>query len=673
MSSIYRYGWRPILALLALGLFAGCSLCEQTEAIDIAFIDNLHGWVSVHEPTQAIYRTFDGGKKWLRISVPGDFYRLRFFDLNVGFAICLEADGNTGVYRTTDSGQTWTRIGMIETSLIRHITDFVLTGPDSAFFVGEGSLGRGFVVQLVKGSHTLLERTNLPVDFSRQSNALGVFGDKQGHLWIVGKQFVLHSSDNGETWENQYPNTIPKIDMGMSGVAVVGGRAWFAAANWEIYRTEDYGKHWTRSLTTEDEGLINFESVAFYDAKHGCAVGNSSYLYCTPDGGLTWSSTIAFPNYSKGAPFFSKILLFNSSDGWACVGGALYRTSDGGRIFNEVLTSNGPVPSDVPGEYKALTFSVNGPGELASDGGNSLFVVEDMQGRLLQLNLNRDSIRQLVVATDKERNEQFAEPNAVAADREGNIFIVDFNGRIRELDVKTGQMKEFHPTTDQTNSPLEVPASVTVDEHGNLLIVDRHHRLFRWRPGAEKLEAIAGNGSAGFAGDGGLAINAKLSFPMGVAASRNGEIYVADYQNCRIRKIDARTQIIATVAGTGECASNGDGGPALSAAVDYPSSMVLDDGGNLFFVEGGIGRVRRIDASGRISTYAGTGTKGFSGDGGPADKASLINPSGLALDPEGNLYISDFVTNRVRRVDALTHIITTVAGNGKPARVDAIM
>jgi sugar lactone lactonase YvrE len=331
------------------------------------------------------------------------------------------------------------------------------------------------------------------------------------------------------------------------------------------------------------------------------------------------------------------------------------------------------VPSETPGEYKPLTFSVNGPEELASDGGNSLYIVESMQGRLLRLDLKRESIRQLVEATDKEKNEQFAEPNAVATDKEGNVFVVDFNGRIRKLDVKTGQMNEYHPTADQNNSLLEVPASATVDDQGNLLIVDRHHRLFRWHPGAEKLVAIAGNGSPGFAGDGGLAINAELWFPMGVATNKNGDIYVADYQNCRIRRIDGRTQIITTVAGTGECASRGDGGLATNAAVDYPSSMVLDGKGNLFFVEGGVGRVRRIDASGRIGTYAGSGKKGFAGDGGPADKAEVVNPSGLTLDAEGNLYISDFVTNRVRRVDAVTHIITTVAGNGKPARVDPIL
>jgi sugar lactone lactonase YvrE len=387
--------------------------------------------------------------------------------------------------------------------------------------------------------------------------------------------------------------------------------------------------------------------------------------------GLKWSRAKAFPNYSKGSPFFSKIFLFNSSYGWACVGGALYRTSNGGHSFAEILTSTGPVLADLPGEYKALTVRVNGPGELASDGRKFLYIVESMQGRLLRLNLKRGSIRRVVDATDRESTEQFAEPNAVATDREGNVFIVDFNGRIRKLDVKTGKINEYSPTVpNQTSSFLEVPASATVDRHGDLLVVDRHHRLFRWRPGAEKLETLAGSGRDGFGGDGGLAANAMLSFPSGVAVNGRDDIFIADYQNCRIRRVDGQTQIITTVAGTGECASDGDGGQATNAAVDYPSSLVLDGKGNLFFVESGTGLVRFIDPHGVISTYAGTGKKGFSGDGGLADKARLGNPSGLALDADGNLYISDFVTNRVRRVDALTHIIKTIAGNGRPTRVD---
>ena len=162
-----------------------------------------------------------------------------------------------------------------------------------------------------------------------------------------------------------------------------------------------------------------------------------------------------------------------------------------------------------------------------------------------------------------------------------------------------------------------------------------------------------------------------IFLPEGVAIDSAGDIYVADYQNCRIRKIQHSTHVITTVAGTGECASKGDGGPATDAALNYPSSIAVDRNGNLFVIDGN--RVRRIDIHGVIYTYAGTAQAGFSGDGGPADNAMLNNPAGLAVDPRGNLYISEYVNNRIRVVDAATHIIKTVAGNGNPHRIDAIM
>jgi photosystem II stability/assembly factor-like uncharacterized protein len=109
MSSVRGYFRRFALAFLTIGFVACCSQCEEIELADSTFIDELHGWVSVLEPTPAIYKTSDGGKKWLRVPIQDGrgFYRLRFFDLNTGLAIRLEADGKTGVYRTTDSGQTW--------------------------------------------------------------------------------------------------------------------------------------------------------------------------------------------------------------------------------------------------------------------------------------------------------------------------------------------------------------------------------------------------------------------------------------------------------------------------------------------------------------------------------------------------------------------------------------
>jgi sugar lactone lactonase YvrE len=497
---------------------------------------------------------------------------------------------------------------------------------------------------------------------------LGAFGDGTGHLWIVGKELILHSADLGKTWENQYLRTTPKIDLGVSGTAIPGGHAWIAVANFEIYRTDDYGNHWVRVLTTVDDGRMNFTSISFSNSRRGCAVGNSSFIYCTDDGGITWSRSKVFKTYTNGSPFSSKLRLLGSLQGWAGIDGKLYRTENGGHSFTEVLTVPDSIDADVSGETQALRTSINGPTELTWDKSGFLFIVESMQERLLRLNVKHSSIKVMVSQPENGLDQDFGNPNAVAADQRGNVFIADFNGRLRKMDGFSGETRLLLPA-----DLLEVPAQMAVDAQGSLLVVDRHHKLYRWQIGAAKLETVAGTGFLGFGGDGASPTTAQLAFPEGVATNKAGDIFIADYQNCRIRKIDARTQVITTLAGTGECVSGGDGGPAISAALSFPSSIAVDDRGCLFIVEGGTDRVRRVDEQGMITTYAGTGHRGFSGDGGPADKATLNNPSGIAVDSDGNLYISEYVNNRIRRVDAVTHAITTIAGDGKPYRLDIEM
>ena len=578
------------------------------------------------------------------------------------------------VYRTEDGGQTLSRVHAIDLPHDESVVSLTMTSPNDAFLVGEGEMGKGFVIQLSEKGQTLRIRHDLPADLSEESNALDVFGDGTGHLWIVGKELILHSADNGRTWENQYQNSIPPIDMGMSGTALPGGHAWMAVANFSIYQTDDYGRHWRRSLSTLDSDWMNFESISFQDQLHGCAIGRSASIYCTTDGGETWSSWRAFPNYQTNGPFSSKLLMSRSGHGWASVGGALYKTEDGGQRFREVLTHSTPPASQIAGETQALRTPINGPTKLAWDDRGFLFIVESVQGRLLRLDLKHASIRSMLPDLATSTNQEFDFPNAIVTDKHGNLFVGDFNGRLRQMNEISGEAITLLPTpSDPLHAPLEEAYTMAVGPRGDLFVVGRGHKLLRWTGPDAGVETVAGTGSIGFSGDGGPATAANLAFLQGVAVNAAGDIFIADYQNCRIRKIDAKTGIITTIAGNGECVSKGDGGLATQAALDYPSSVVVDRAGDAFFVEGGTDRVRRIDKYGIITTYAGTGEKGFSGDGGPASKAKLNNPAGLALDSEGNLYISEFVNNRIRRVDAVTQIITTIAGNGKPQRIDVQM
>jgi sugar lactone lactonase YvrE len=205
---------------------------------------------------------------------------------------------------------------------------------------------------------------------------------------------------------------------------------------------------------------------------------------------------------------------------------------------------------------------------------------------------------------------------------------------------------------------------------GTILLTDRH-ALLRWIPETNEITKLGGSySSPGFSGDGAHAKDATFNWPQGLAIDMRGNVFVADTENCRLRRIDADSGIITTVAGGTRCDSTGDGRPAKTALLRNPRAVAVDSHGNVFLSEGC--RVRRIDSDGTITTYAGTSDCGFSGDGGLATNA-IMNADGLAVDEDGNLFIADYSHNRIRRVDAGTHRITTFAGNGLPQRVDVQM
>ncbi|MEV0117243.1 SMP-30/gluconolactonase/LRE family protein [Streptomyces sp. NPDC050844] len=181
---------------------------------------------------------------------------------------------------------------------------------------------------------------------------------------------------------------------------------------------------------------------------------------------------------------------------------------------------------------------------------------------------------------------------------------------------------------------------------------------------APSIYTVAGDGAADFSGDDGPAVKAALNGPLGVALDSEGNVYIADTSNQRIRKVDAKAQTITTVAGNGTRAFTGDGGSAVDATFSSPRGLAVDADGNLYIADYYNNAVRRVDAKTQVlTTVAGTGpTTAFSGDGGPAVKASLASPSGVAVDGDGNLYIADNSNQRIRKVDAKTQTITTVAG-----------
>jgi sugar lactone lactonase YvrE len=308
---------------------------------------------------------------------------------------------------------------------------------------------------------------------------------------------------------------------------------------------------------------------------------------------------------------------------------------------------------------------------------------------------------------------QICDPTAIAIAR-GALFVAEGCGyyAIRRIDLESGSI-----TTLTTLPPDAFISAFAVDADGNLIAADEpFDRVLRINTNSGSVDLIAGTGHFGFSGDGGPAAIAEFEQPSGVAVDQAGNIFVADSGNYRIRRIDARTGVITTVVGAGKGGIAGDGGPAREAGLEWPINVVVDHAGNLFIGQNtndeSLDRIRRVDArTGMISTYlatdaqpdamlidgqgnlifakvhcikridSGTGAvetiagsvKGLSGDGGMATKARLEEPSALAFDESGNLYIADFVSHRIRRIRSKDGVIETFAGNGEPHHIHVEM
>jgi PKD repeat protein len=262
----------------------------------------------------------------------------------------------------------------------------------------------------------------------------------------------------------------------------------------------------------------------------------------------------------------------------------------------------------------------------------------------------------------------------IAVDAAGNVYVADQgNHRVRKVTADgvittvagTGERGFSGDDGQATSARLNDPNGVAVDAAGNIYIADMGNMRVRRVSAAGVITTVAGTGFIGSSGDGGPATSATLAFPSGVAVDAAGNVYIADQLNDRVRKVTA-TGVIATIAGTGDAGFAGDGGQATSAQLRNPFGVAVDVVGNVYIADRDNHRVRRVDAAGVITSVAGTETFGFSGDGGPATSAQLKFPAGVAVDAIGSIYIADSNNHRVRRVST-GGVITTVAGTGTAA------
>lgn len=343
---------------------------------------------------------------------------------------------------------------------------------------------------------------------------------------------------------------------------------------------------------------------------------------------------------------------------------------NGSNLPNNTITT-------VPINGTAIYAMVDRPISVAADASGNVFIA-DLENNCVR-KLNTNDVISTVAGTGlygggysgdggAATNAMLRNPMGVAVDAKGNLFIADTgNNRIREVDdngiittVAGGGNSGLGDGGAATNAVL-TPWGLCLDASGNLYIADGTDSRVRKVDTNGIITTIAGNGTNDYSGDGGLAVNACMNSPNGVAVDEAGNVYIADSNNHRIRVVSTNG-VITTIAGNGNTIYSGDGGAATNASLYYPRDVILDRFGGLFIADSSNGRIRQVHPNGIITTVAGGGTGGR-GDGGAATNARFIYPWGIALDNSSNLFIADMTDNRIRKVDE-SGIITTAAGNG---------
>ncbi len=330
----------------------------------------------------------------------------------------------------------------------------------------------------------------------------------------------------------------------------------------------------------------------------------------------------------------------------------------------------------------ALNAAFNTPTSLCYDIQGNMYVADRNNNRIRKIDAATGlvsafagtGITYLVVNGIPATAANLNTPMAITPDGYGNIYICEQNNHaIRKVDATTGIITTVAgtgtPGFTGDNGPataarITFPRWICTDSIGNIYIADNTNRIRKVTLATGIITTVAGNGTAGFSGDGGLATAAAINVPVGVFVDKDGNIFIAEASNNRIRKVTAATGIISTIAGTGVSGYSGDGGPAIAATLASPGCILGDTLGNLYVTSNVNPVIRKINTAGIITTIAGNGTAGFSGDGGHALAAQLANAPLVFFDTSGNLLIADANNNRIRKINTTDTVITTIAGAG---------
>ena len=327
----------------------------------------------------------------------------------------------------------------------------------------------------------------------------------------------------------------------------------------------------------------------------------------------------------------------------------------------------------------ATSAQLNSPNRVAVDGSGNIYIV-DLQNSVIR-KVSTGGVISTVAGNGTggysgdgaaAASAKLNGPSGVVVDGSGNIYIADGGNNVIRKVSTSGDISTvagngtlgYSGDGGAATSAQFITIDVAVDGSGNIYIVDNNNNVIRKVSTSGVISTVAGNGTGGYSGDGAAATSAKLQYPTGVAVDGSGNIYIADFNNNRIRKVST-SGVISTVAGNGTAGYSGDGGAATSAQLFQPFGVAVDGSGNIYIAEQGNNVIRKVSTSGIISTVAGNGTAGYSGDGAAATSAQLNIPHGVAVDGSGNIYIVDLNNQVIRKVNT-SGTISTVAGNGSP-------
>ncbi|MBK7991917.1 MAG: IPT/TIG domain-containing protein [Blastocatellia bacterium] len=346
-----------------------------------------------------------------------------------------------------------------------------------------------------------------------------------------------------------------------------------------------------------------------------------------------------------------------------------------------IIAGNGK--SDFAGDGAlAINASFRRPLGVAIDKNGNLLIADPTSKRLRKVDLETNLIStiagneqlEFVKAGDPLSSASLLFPSGLAIDTENNIFFSDKSNRVGKLDIKTKTISIIAGTgvtgfsgdgEIATNAKLSDSIKIALDKENQVFVIDRlNNRIRKITSSSNIITTIAGSGRDGFVNDGVEATNSRLGFPSGISIDNQGNLFIADTINNKVRKVDA-SKIISTVAGNGTSNFTGDEILAIASSLNRPISVVIDNSGNLLIADTLNNRIRKVNASRVITTIAGGGQISDIGDGSLAIRASLSRPTSMVVDKNGDIYFSDSGNNRIRKIDSITGIITSVVGNGE--------